>query len=281
MAGALSSSRPCLAPSRTVATPGRHTTPPRALSSRWLALLLANSVPSASASILSLPATFTQSQFFFSNPPPDLHFQSFNPLNIRMTARLLDVQPELQAKWASGNPLGRLGQVHELRGVVTWLASDASTFCTGSESVSFHYFLFYLFILTDSGNLSFSFSASSSVAVTMPGKLIVYPRTNRKLLEGLFFPFLFITFFLLLFLLPHHCTGSIRDISIFFLLLYSGRLFFFSLLSGVVNLGFKKMYYRYRDYIGLNEGYNRIATGRNTAESICHRDEVMVMFWLG
>ena len=53
-----------------------------------------------------------------------------------MTAAYLDTQPHLLDKWASLNPLGRIGRPDELRGVVTWLASDASTFCTGSEYVS-------------------------------------------------------------------------------------------------------------------------------------------------
>ena len=52
-----------------------------------------------------------------------------------MTAAYLDTQPHLLDKWASLNPLGRIGRPDELRGVVTWLASDASTFCTGSEYV--------------------------------------------------------------------------------------------------------------------------------------------------
>ena len=54
-----------------------------------------------------------------------------------MTAAYLDTEPHLLDKWASLNPLGRIGRPDELRGVVTWLASDASTFCTGSECVSF------------------------------------------------------------------------------------------------------------------------------------------------
>ncbi|GAB1526718.1 hypothetical protein RhiTH_009890 [Rhizoctonia solani] len=51
----------------------------------------------------------------------------------KMIAAFADTQPELAETWASMNPLGRIGQPDELRGVVTWLASDASTFCTGSE----------------------------------------------------------------------------------------------------------------------------------------------------
>ena len=54
-----------------------------------------------------------------------------------MTAAYLDTHPELLDKWAGLNPLGRIGRPDELRGAVAWLARDASTFCTGSEWVSF------------------------------------------------------------------------------------------------------------------------------------------------
>lgn len=39
----------------------------------------------------------------------------------------------LRTEWAEQNPLGRLGKPSDLRGVALWLASDASSFCTGSE----------------------------------------------------------------------------------------------------------------------------------------------------
>ncbi|KAG1826763.1 uncharacterized protein BJ212DRAFT_1565134 [Suillus subaureus] len=52
-----------------------------------------------------------------------------------MTAAYLDKQPHLFDVWSGMNPLGRLGRPDELRGVVTWLASDASTFCTGSDII--------------------------------------------------------------------------------------------------------------------------------------------------
>ena len=58
-----------------------------------------------------------------------------------MTAAYLDTQPHLLDKWAGLNPMGRIGRPDELRGVVTWLASDASTFCTGSECVDLSLFL--------------------------------------------------------------------------------------------------------------------------------------------
>ncbi|KIM53189.1 hypothetical protein SCLCIDRAFT_32108 [Scleroderma citrinum Foug A] len=54
---------------------------------------------------------------------------------IQMTAAYLDKQPHLLDKWSSLNPLGRIGRPDEFRGVVTWLASDASTFCTGSDII--------------------------------------------------------------------------------------------------------------------------------------------------
>jgi len=67
--------------------------------------------------------------------PQAIRVNSLSPGHIytKMTAALLDKQPELGTKWSNLNPLGRLGQVHEVRGVIAWLASDASTFCTGSD----------------------------------------------------------------------------------------------------------------------------------------------------
>jgi len=52
-----------------------------------------------------------------------------------MTNSFLDLNPHLTAQWCSQNPLGRLGMPHELRGVALWLASDGSTFCTGSDII--------------------------------------------------------------------------------------------------------------------------------------------------
>ncbi|KZT65885.1 sorbose reductase sou1 [Daedalea quercina L-15889] len=52
-----------------------------------------------------------------------------------LTAQTLDSQPGLLEKWSSQNPSGRLGRPDELRGVIIWLASDASTYCTGSDII--------------------------------------------------------------------------------------------------------------------------------------------------
>ncbi len=50
-----------------------------------------------------------------------------------MTGQFLAKRPGLVEVWSSHNPLGRIGRPDELRGIVAWLASDASSFCTGSE----------------------------------------------------------------------------------------------------------------------------------------------------
>ncbi|KIP06008.1 hypothetical protein PHLGIDRAFT_128540 [Phlebiopsis gigantea 11061_1 CR5-6] len=69
--------------------------------------------------------------------PKRIRVNTLSPGHIytNMTAAYLDTQPHLLAKWASLNPMGRIGRPDELRGVVTWLASDASTFCTGSDII--------------------------------------------------------------------------------------------------------------------------------------------------
>ncbi|KAI6144632.1 hypothetical protein BKA82DRAFT_1001039 [Pisolithus tinctorius] len=56
-------------------------------------------------------------------------------IHTQMTGAFLDMHPELLDEWSRLNPLGRIGRPDELRGVVTWLASDASTFCTGSDII--------------------------------------------------------------------------------------------------------------------------------------------------
>ncbi|KAF9269184.1 NAD(P)-binding protein [Marasmius fiardii PR-910] len=50
-----------------------------------------------------------------------------------MTQAFLDTRPELWTDWKGQNPSGRIGRPDELRGAALWLASDASTFCTGSD----------------------------------------------------------------------------------------------------------------------------------------------------
>ncbi|KAF5324448.1 hypothetical protein D9611_004313 [Ephemerocybe angulata] len=65
----------------------------------------------------------------------DIRVNSLSPGHIytSMTAAYLDKQPHLLEKWSNLNPMGRIGRPDEMRGVCVWLASDASSFCTGSE----------------------------------------------------------------------------------------------------------------------------------------------------
>ncbi|KAF9533404.1 hypothetical protein CPB83DRAFT_866902 [Crepidotus variabilis] len=65
----------------------------------------------------------------------NIRVNSLSPGHIytSMTAAYLDAQPHLLEKWSNLNPMGRIGRPDELRGVITWLASDASSFCTGSD----------------------------------------------------------------------------------------------------------------------------------------------------
>ncbi|THG94996.1 hypothetical protein EW026_g6576 [Hermanssonia centrifuga] len=67
----------------------------------------------------------------------DIRVNSLSPgyIYTKLTGAFVDKQPGLIDKWISQNPQGRIGRPDELRGVVTWLASDASTYCTGSECV--------------------------------------------------------------------------------------------------------------------------------------------------
>lgn len=55
------------------------------------------------------------------------------PGYVRLAEQTLEGRPGLLDLWASMNPMGRIGSPHELRGVITWLTSDASSYCTGSE----------------------------------------------------------------------------------------------------------------------------------------------------
>jgi len=67
--------------------------------------------------------------------PKGIRVNSISPGYIftRMTGDFLQDKPGLEAQWSSQNPMGRFGRPDELRGVTLWLASDASTFCTGTD----------------------------------------------------------------------------------------------------------------------------------------------------
>ncbi|KAJ7269553.1 hypothetical protein C8J57DRAFT_1322302 [Mycena rebaudengoi] len=68
--------------------------------------------------------------------PKRIRVNSISPGYIftNMTVVFLETQPPgFQAVLGAQNPMNRYGRPDELRGVTLWLASDASTFCTGSE----------------------------------------------------------------------------------------------------------------------------------------------------
>ena len=50
-----------------------------------------------------------------------------------MSEAFFNENPRMTAELKKGNPLGRIGETRDLRGVTVWLASDASSYCTGSE----------------------------------------------------------------------------------------------------------------------------------------------------
>ncbi|KAI6101820.1 hypothetical protein F5141DRAFT_1190091 [Pisolithus sp. B1] len=64
-----------------------------------------------------------------------IRVNSLSPGFIRtpMTSKFLDTRSDILDGWVRLSPLGRIGRADEIRGVVTWLASDASSFCTGSK----------------------------------------------------------------------------------------------------------------------------------------------------
>ncbi|KAH9848948.1 sorbose reductase sou1 [Lenzites betulinus] len=67
--------------------------------------------------------------------PKRIRVNTISPgyINTTMIGKFLEQRPELLSRWQSNNPMGRIGRPDELRGVTAWLASDASTYCTGSD----------------------------------------------------------------------------------------------------------------------------------------------------
>jgi NAD(P)-dependent dehydrogenase (short-subunit alcohol dehydrogenase family) len=69
--------------------------------------------------------------------PHNVRVNAIAPGYIRtwLTEKLFVDAPDLQAKWAHYTPMGRMGETRELRGPVVYLASDASSYATGSTLV--------------------------------------------------------------------------------------------------------------------------------------------------
>jgi len=69
--------------------------------------------------------------------PKNIRVNSISPgyIYTDMTKAFLNDKPQLKQAWCAENPLGRLANPDELRGIALFLASDASTFCTGSDLI--------------------------------------------------------------------------------------------------------------------------------------------------
>ncbi|KAL8280836.1 hypothetical protein RQP46_006840 [Phenoliferia psychrophenolica] len=69
--------------------------------------------------------------------PRGIRVNTISPGHVKtaLTNQFLEKEPKYEAKWSNLNPLGRLGQIHEMRGPAIWLASDASSYCTGSDII--------------------------------------------------------------------------------------------------------------------------------------------------
>ncbi|KAH9887344.1 sorbose reductase sou1 [Cubamyces lactineus] len=66
--------------------------------------------------------------------PKGIRVNSISPgfMRTNMISGILGIS-SAEAALGKLGPMGRIGEPHELRGAVTWLASDASSFCTGSD----------------------------------------------------------------------------------------------------------------------------------------------------
>jgi NAD(P)-dependent dehydrogenase (short-subunit alcohol dehydrogenase family) len=62
-------------------------------------------------------------------------FEGLIPLHssLSSTKKVLSNNPDLQKKWTSLIPQGKMGQPEDLMGAVTYLLSDASGYVTGAD----------------------------------------------------------------------------------------------------------------------------------------------------
>lgn len=69
--------------------------------------------------------------------PHKIRVNSVSPgyVGTAMLNQLITTNPSILGNMTGGNPLGRIGRPHEFKGVAVFLASEASSFCTGSDIV--------------------------------------------------------------------------------------------------------------------------------------------------
>jgi len=64
-----------------------------------------------------------------------IHINSLSPGYIQTPPNQGTEIEELSKKWLKDNPLGRIAMPEEFRGTAVWMASDASSYMTGSNIV--------------------------------------------------------------------------------------------------------------------------------------------------
>ena len=47
----------------------------------------------------------------------------------------MELDSDMASTWPNAIPMGRLGEPHELQGTIVWMASDASSYLTGSDII--------------------------------------------------------------------------------------------------------------------------------------------------
>ena len=69
--------------------------------------------------------------------PSDIRVNSIAPGYVLtdLTRAIIEREPELEADWVARIPLGRMASPEDLTGLVTFLASDASSYLTGQQIV--------------------------------------------------------------------------------------------------------------------------------------------------
>ena len=69
--------------------------------------------------------------------PHNIRVNTISPGYIRtnLVSGQLDADPDMLSRWSDANPLGRIGQPYEVRGVAVWLGSSASSFCNGADII--------------------------------------------------------------------------------------------------------------------------------------------------
>lgn len=67
--------------------------------------------------------------------PHGIRVNALSPGYIETPANESDEMKEMSKEWIKHIPLGRIAKPEEFRGTAVWMASDASSYLTGSEII--------------------------------------------------------------------------------------------------------------------------------------------------